>query len=119
LKDVIKTGGEWICSLSIEELIAGVEGVAEVAVIGVPDARWGERPIAVAVARPDSAPTLEAVNAPLERAVETGRISRYALLDRLELVEAMPRTSVGKVDKKALRARFAIPAAEMAMAVKA
>lgn len=119
LKDVIKTGGEWICSLSIEELIAGVEGVAEVAVIGVSDARWGERPIAVAVARPDSAPTLEAVNASLERAVEAGRISRYALLDRLELVEAMPRTSVGKVDKKALRARFAIPAAEMAMAVKA
>ncbi len=120
LKDVVKSGGEWICSLTVEELIAGVDGVAEIAVIGVPDARWGERPIAVAVARAGAAPTLETVNAPLERAIETGAISRYALLDRIELVEAMPKTSVGKIDKKELRARFAAPAEpKVAMTVKA
>lgn len=107
LKDVIKTGGEWICSLTIEDLIAGVEGVAEVAVIGVPDPRWSERPIAVAVARPGMTVTLDAINAPLQQAIERGEISRFALLDRIELIDAMPKTSVGKVDKKELRARFA------------
>jgi fatty-acyl-CoA synthase len=120
LKDVIKTGGEWICSLTIEELVADVEGVAEIAVIGVPDAHWGERPIAVAVARAGAAPALATVNAPLERAVEAGKISRYALLDRIELVDTMPKTSVGKVDKKELRARFAAPSApKMTVSVKA
>lgn len=107
LKDVIKTGGEWICSLTVEDLIAGVEGVAEVAVIGVPDPRWSERPIAVAVPRPGMTVTLDAINAPLLKAVERGEISRFALLDRIELVDAMPKTSVGKIDKKELRARFA------------
>ncbi len=107
LKDVIKTGGEWICSLTIEDLIASVDGVAEIAVIGVPDARWSERPIAVAVAQPGMAPSLEAINAPLKAAVERGEISRFALLDRLELIDAIPKTSVGKTDKKELRARFA------------
>ncbi len=107
LKDVIKTGGEWVCSLTIEDLIAGVEGVAEIAVIGVPDPRWSERPIAVAVAQPGMTVTLDAINAPLQKAVERGEISRFALLDRIELIDAMPKTSVGKVDKKELRARFA------------
>jgi len=113
LKDVIKTGGEWICSLTLEDLIAGTEGVAEVAVIGVPDARWSERPIAVVVPVAGATPTLEMVNAPLQVAVEGGAISRFALLDRIETIDAMPKTSVGKIDKKALRALYAkAPAAE-------
>jgi fatty-acyl-CoA synthase len=107
LKDVIKTGGEWICSLTVEDLLAGVDGLAEVAVIGVPDTRWGERPIAVAVAGSDGAPSLETVNAPLHEAIDRGEISRYALLERIELIDTMPKTSVGKIDKKELRARFA------------
>jgi len=113
LKDVIKTGGEWICSLTLEDLIAGTEGIAEVAVIGVPDARWSERPIAVVVPVAGATPTLEMVNAPLQVAVDGGAISRFALLDRIETIDAMPKTSVGKIDKKALRALYAkAPAAE-------
>ncbi len=106
LKDVIKTGGEWICSLTLEEHLSSLEGIAEIAVIGVPDARWGERPIGVAVVAVGAFLSFERANEHLGEAVRRGEISRYALLDRLELVEALPRTSVGKVDKKALRARF-------------
>ncbi len=107
LKDVIKTGGEWVASLDIERLIAEVSGVAEAAVIGVPDPRWGERPIAVVAPNGQGAPDLEALNAVVADAIEKGLISRYARLDRCEIVETLPRTSVGKIDKKALRARFA------------
>jgi fatty-acyl-CoA synthase len=117
LKDVIKTGGEWICSLTLEDLIAGTEGIAEVAVIGVPDARWSERPIAVIVPVAGAAPTVEMVNTPLQAAVDSGEISRFALLDRIETIDAMPKTSVGKIDKKALRARFGAPAETVADAV--
>ncbi len=106
LKDVIKTGGEWLSSLTLENLIASVEGVAEVAVVGVFHARWGERPIAVIRYTGAAAPTLESINAPIAAAVARNELSRYALMDRIELVEAMPRTSVGKIDKKALRRLF-------------
>ncbi len=106
LKDVIKTGGEWLDSLTLEDLIAGIDGIAEVAVIGVPDTRWGERPIAVIAPTAGAEPTLADVNAPLAAAAERGEISRYALLDRVELLDALPKTSVGKIDKKALRAQF-------------
>ena len=108
LKDVIKTGGEWLCSLTLEDLIAPLPGLAEAAVIGVPDTRWGERPIVVAVAAAEGpTPDKDGVNAILGEAAEKGIISRYALVDRVELVEALPKTSVGKIDKKALRAMFA------------
>jgi fatty-acyl-CoA synthase len=106
LKDVIKTGGEWIGSLDVEELISAVDGVAEVAVIGVPDDRWGERPIAVVVAAPGHQPTLAAMNLPITAAIKRQEISRYAKLDAIEIVDELPRTSVGKIDKKLLRARF-------------
>jgi fatty-acyl-CoA synthase len=107
LKDVIKTGGEWIDSIQLEELVASAEGVAEAAVVAVPDAKWGERPLAVVVPRPGAAPTLETVLAPVEAAIATDAITRYARFDRMEIVDALPRTSVGKIDKKLLRARFA------------
>jgi fatty-acyl-CoA synthase len=107
LKDVIKTGGEWLSSLTLENLVASVEGVAEVAVIGLSDPRWGERPLAVIRFTGDAPPTLADFNAPISAAVARGELSRYALLDRFELVETMPRTSVGKIDKKLLRERLA------------
>jgi fatty-acyl-CoA synthase len=107
LKDVIKTGGEWIPSLELEDLIAGVESVLEVAVIGVPDDRWSERPVAVIVAGPGTPPTLASINAPIENAIAAGALSRYAKLGRIEIVTLLPRTSVGKIDKKLLRAQFA------------
>ena len=104
LKDAIKTGGEWISSLTLENLLSGVEGVAEVAVVGAPDALWGERPMAVVRCLDDvTPPTLDSLNAPIRAAVARGELSRYALLDALEVVQAIPKTSVGKIDKKALR----------------
>jgi fatty-acyl-CoA synthase len=106
IKDVIKTGGEWLSSLTLERLVAGVEGVGDVAVIGVPHDLWGERPIAVISWHRDELPTLAAINAPIAAAVARGELSRYALLDRIEVVEALPKTSVGKIDKKSLRVRF-------------
>jgi fatty-acyl-CoA synthase len=109
LKDVIKSGGEWVASLDLERIIALVPGVHEVAVVGVPDARWGERPIAVIVPSQEGPPSLDAVNAPLQTAASRGAISRYARVDRLEVVAALPRTSVGKIDQKALRSQFADP----------
>jgi fatty-acyl-CoA synthase len=106
IKDVIKTGGEWLSSLTLERLVASVEGVGDVAVIGVPHSLWGERPIAVVLWQGDGLPTLDVINAPISAAIDRGELSRYALLDRIEVVEAMPKTSVGKIDKKSLRARF-------------
>jgi non-ribosomal peptide synthetase component E (peptide arylation enzyme) len=69
--------------------------------------RWGERPIAVIRFTGATPPTLAAINAPISAAMARGERSRYALLDRFELVETTPRTSVGKVDKKLLRERLA------------
>ena len=104
---MIKTGGEWIDSIQLEELVASADGVAEAAVVAVPDAKWGERPLAVVVAKPGAAPTLETLLAPVERAIEDNAITRYARFDRVEMIDQLPRTSVGKIDKKLLRARFA------------
>ncbi|MET3471504.1 fatty-acyl-CoA synthase [Novosphingobium sp. 1529] len=107
LKDVIKTGGEWIDSIQLEELVATAEGVVEVAVVAMPDAKWGERPLAVVVVRPGAALTLETLNAPIEAAISQGTITRYAKLERFAVVEGLPRTSVGKIDKKLIRATHA------------
>jgi len=107
-KDMIKSGGEWISSLQLEELIARHPGVAEAAVIAVHDERWGERPLAVIVPRSgtDNPPTFENIVCHLEAYVVAGTIPKYAMPDRIELVEALPRTSVGKLDKKTLRSRY-------------
>jgi fatty-acyl-CoA synthase len=106
LKDVVKTGGEWIDSIQLEELVATADGVAEACVVAVPDAKWGERPLAVVVIEASARPTLDTINAPVERAIASGAITRYARLDRFEIIDQLPRTSVGKIDKKLLRARF-------------
>ena len=107
LKDVIKTGGEWIDSILLEELISTVEGIDEAAVIAVPDPQWGERPLAAVVAHAGFTPTLEAINAPILAAIERGEITRYAKIGQFVVLDAMPKTSVGKIDKKLLRAQFA------------
>lgn len=106
LKDIVKSGGEWIDSILLEGIVAGAEGVAEVAVIAVPDDHWGERPLAVIVPSIMGEVTLDAINAPIEKAIATGAITRYAKLERFVTVEALPRTSVGKIDKKRLRAEY-------------
>ncbi len=107
LKDIIKTGGEWLCSVTMEDILAALDEVAEVAVVGVPDPLWGERPVAVVVPAPGCHPTTAGVNACLDAVIAAGELSRYARVDRVETVAALPRTSVGKIDKKALRQALA------------
>lgn len=105
IKDVIKTGGEWVSSLEVERLISLVPGVVECAVIGVPDAKWGERPMALVVGRAGGGLKACVVREYLMAHVETNRISRYAVPEenRIVFVEEIPKTSVGKIDKKLLR----------------
>jgi fatty-acyl-CoA synthase len=109
MKDVIKSGGEWISSLQLEELIAKHPGVAEVAVVAVPDQRWGERPIAVVVARSADNFSLTAeLRRLVQERVDDTSLSKYAMPDRIILVEALEKTSVGKIDKRILRERYAV-----------
>jgi fatty-acyl-CoA synthase len=108
IKDVVKTGGEWVSSLDIEDIILRQPGVAECAVVGIPDERWGERPVAMVVrkAGEGDALTEAAVRAHVESFAARGEISRYAVPDKVHFVDAIPKTSVGKLDKKVIRARL-------------
>ena len=107
LKDVIKSGGEWISSIELEDIVSRCEGVAEAAAIGVPDARWGERPLVLVVpADPGRPPAETAVRAAIQEAADAGRINRWAVPDRIGIVDSLDKTSVGKIDKKRLRARY-------------
>jgi fatty-acyl-CoA synthase len=101
-KDLIKSGGEWISSVDMEAAIMALDGVVEAAVIAVPDPKWQERPLACVVAKDEAGITVEAVHAHLE----ASGFARWQLPDRVELIDEVPRTTVGKFDKKALRARF-------------
>jgi fatty-acyl-CoA synthase len=107
IKDVIKTGGEWISSIEIETLLVEHPGISEAAVVGAPSEKWGERPVAfVVAAQGDAAPTADDLRALVATRAEEGRISRYAVPDRILFHDSLPRTSVGKVDKKQLRQRL-------------
>ncbi|HQU02358.1 MAG TPA: fatty acid--CoA ligase, partial [Acetobacteraceae bacterium] len=83
------------------------KAVAEVAVIGVEDARWGERPIAVVVARPGALVSEDELKAIVKARADIGEISKFAIPDRIVFTEALEKTSVGKLDKKAMRLRYA------------
>ena len=108
LKDVIKSGGEWISSIELEDIVSRCGGVAEAAAIGLPDARWGERPLVLVVPDDPERPPEEAtIRAAIQEAADGGRINRWAVPDRIEVVETLDKTSVGKIDKKLLRARYA------------
>jgi fatty-acyl-CoA synthase len=108
LKDVIKSGGEWISSLQLEDLLVSHPAVLEAAVIGVPDPQWSERPAAfIVVAEGHDAPELNDLRQHLQPSVDNGIISRFALPDVSVTIEHLPKTSVGKIDKKALRRLFA------------
>ena len=100
-KDVIKSGGEWISSVQIEDLLSRHPGVLEAAVIGVPDDRWGERPLACVVLDPDASPAF----AELEDYL-AGHIAKWQVPRLWKAVPRLPRTSVEKVDKKALRRTY-------------
>ncbi len=102
-KDVIKSGGEWISSMELENLIMAHPSVAEAAVIGVPDDKWGERPLAAVVLAPDAAP----VTPDELRAYLGERIPRWQLPERWAFIGEVPKTSVGKFQKTTLRDRYA------------
>lgn len=109
IKDVIKTGGEWVSSLAVEDLISRHESVAEVAVIGVPDAKWGERPLALVVPRGRANVEEAEIKRFVGTFAESGVISRFAVPSRVMVVESIARTSVGKLDKKLLRQQYLAP----------
>lgn len=106
LKDVIKTGGEWVSSLELESLISRHPAVSEVAAIAVKDDKWGERPMALIVLKPGAPADAEAIRAHLRGFADQGLISKYAVPDRVVFVEAIEKTSVGKLDKKLLRTKY-------------
>src|SRR5271169_795946 len=101
-KDVIKSGGEWISSVELENCLIAHPDVVEAAVVGVPDERWQERPLAVVVAKEGSA-----VNAGDLRNFLADKVVRWWLPERWTFVDEIPRTSVGKYDKKTIRSRYA------------
>ncbi|MBO3275530.1 fatty acid--CoA ligase [Pseudomonas schmalbachii] len=103
IKDVIKTGGEWISSLELENLISQHAGVASVAVIGIPDDQWGERPLALVVCASGENLDQEAIEAHLQQFVECGRINKWAIPRQIQFVAEIPKTSVGKINKKLIR----------------
>lgn len=109
LKDIIKSGGEWIVSLEVENLLSMQEGVSQVAVIGVPDEKWGERPLAIIVPREGYKDKLtpDALKAHLAKYVDGGVITSWSVPDDFVMVDQIPMTSVGKHDKKLLRSKYA------------
>ena len=104
IKDVIKSGGEWVSSIDLENLIGQHEAVAEVAVIGIADAKWGERPHAMIVLKPGKTLTKEELKTFMQQFVASGQITAWTVPNSVEFVAAIPRTSVGKIDKKVIRA---------------
>ncbi|MGH6814496.1 MAG: long-chain fatty acid--CoA ligase [Hyphomicrobiaceae bacterium] len=101
-KDLVKSGGEWISSLDVENTAAAYPGIAQCAVIGVPHPKWSERPLLVAVMKPGSAPDKADILAFL-----SVRLARWQVPDDVVFVESLPMTATGKVSKKDLRAKFA------------
>jgi len=101
-KDVIKSGGEWISSVELEVALMGHPAVLEATVIGVPDARWQERPLAVVRLGEGADTTPEDLGSFL-----AGKVARWWVPERWAFVAEVPKTSVGKYDKKAIRAMYA------------
>jgi fatty-acyl-CoA synthase len=100
-KDVIKSGGEWISSIEIENTAVGCEGVAEAAVIGIAHPKWIERPLLIIVRKPGSEVSAEEVLAYLE-----GKIANWWMPDAIEFIDEIPHTATGKIQKMVLREQF-------------
>ncbi|UUU23366.1 long-chain fatty acid--CoA ligase [Streptomyces sp. DSM 40750] len=103
-KDVIKSGGEWISSVELENALMAHPDVAEAAVVAVPDEKWGERPLATVVLKEGSITDFAALRSFL---ADDGHIAKWQLPERWTIIEAVPKTSVGKFDKKVLRRQYA------------
>jgi fatty-acyl-CoA synthase len=107
IKDVVKSGGEWISSLMIEDIISQHPGVSEVAVIGIADEKWGERPLALIVLKQESGSkvTEQHIQVHVRGWAERGTISKWAVPE-VRFVDSLEKTSVGKLDKKVLRQKY-------------
>ncbi len=105
IKDVIKTGGEWVSSLDLENLMSLHEAVAESAAIGIPDEKWGERPMMMVLLKPEFAGkvTGDELKEYMKKASAQGKLPKYGVPDRYEFVDTIPKTSVGKLNKKVIR----------------
>ena len=100
-KDVIKSGGEWISSIELENLAVGHPDVAEAAVIGIADPKWDERPLLVIITKPDRVPTKDEI-----LAFMSGKIAKWWMPDDIVFVDEIPHTATGKILKTALREQF-------------
>lgn len=103
IKDVIKTGGEWLSSLDLENLISQHPAVAGAAVVGVPDEKWGERPHALVTLKPGEQADVSDIQNHLRQFVDSGEINKWAIPEQIDFVEDIPKTSVGKINKKLIR----------------
>lgn len=101
-KDVIKSGGEWISSVDLENALMGHDAVAEAAVVGIPDEKWQERPMAAVVIKEGASATAEEL-----RDYLAARFAKWQLPDAFTFIDQVPRTSVGKFDKKVIRKAYA------------
>ncbi len=101
---MVKSGGEWISSLAIEDIISQHPEVSEVAVIGIADEKWGERPLALIVLKQESVSvvTEQHIQAHVKVWADRGTISKWAVPE-VRFVDSLEKTSVGKLDKKVLR----------------
>ena len=107
IKDAVKSGGEWIPTLILEDLIMRHPAVLEAAVIGVREAHWGERPVAVVSLREGQQANEEELSSHLQKFVDEGKIAKFWIPERfIVLPEALPKTSTGKLDKKPLREKY-------------
>ena len=105
IKDVIKSGGEWISSIYLEDIALQHDNVSEAAAIGIADEKWGERPLVLVVPRQGELDS-EAVRSKFLQAASDGLISKWAVPDQIKVVDTIQKTSVGKIDKKYLRTQF-------------
>jgi fatty-acyl-CoA synthase len=101
-KDVIKSGGEWISSVELENQLMAHPAVAEASVVGVPDEKWGERPLATVVVRDGATVTVEELREHL-----ASKVAGWQLPERWAFIDEVPKTSVGKFDKKVIRRQYA------------
>ena len=104
MKDVIKMGGEWLSSLELEDVVNLHPAVAEVAVIGMADQKWGERPLALIVLKEDQKQlTEEEMASHVKGFIDKGVLVRFASQLNIRMVDGIEKTSVGKINKKLLR----------------
>ena len=108
IKDIIKSGGEWISSLQIEDIVSKCKGVKEVAAIGIKDVKWGERPIIIVakIVTENPEDITKRIKERISNEIKKGILSKWAMPDKIEYVKEIEKTSVGKVNKKLLREKY-------------